>query len=384
MFNFKYRLSMKNKELKILKDFFKDSNEINNCLKKVEDEYRPYSAANYLYNLILKEHIDNKYVNIKNRCYEEYFIDLIWATLDAWNMNSRSAKLADINVFKTNLIDNTEAIESLKKYSIEDLSEKNDKAEKIFNQLKNLFENLKLTKTKTKLVTFSKTMHFLLPNLIVPIDRKYTEKFFKLHFNNPKYEEFDYFTNIESAFGLFSREVNLDDFVNNKSQWCKYKTKIIDNIIIGYVKIEQNNIFEFWSKFKTVLEEKNFPFKMRKAKNYQWYQVELGTTQYAINIELVNSDHRIRVNVNIQKNNDLYDFFFEHKSEIESKLGYELTWDRKDDKSSSICTYIDGLDYDNKSNYQNLMEQIITKTCKIRDVFSDLIQSYKNNEVEPK
>lgn len=375
---------MKNKELKILKDFFKDSNEINNCLKKVEDEYRPYSAANYLYNLILKEHIDNKYVNIKNRCYEEYFIDLIWATLDAWNMNSRSAKLADINVFKTNLIDNTEAIESLKKYSIEDLSEKNDKAEKIFNQLKNLFENLKLTKTKTKLVTFSKTMHFLLPNLIVPIDRKYTEKFFKLHFNNPKYEEFDYFTNIESAFGLFSREVNLDDFVNNKSQWCKYKTKIIDNIIIGYVKIEQNNIFEFWSKFKTVLEEKNFPFKMRKAKNYQWYQVELGTTQYAINIELVNSDHRIRVNVNIQKNNDLYDFFFEHKSEIESKLGYELTWDRKDDKSSSICTYIDGLDYDNKSNYQNLMEQIITKTCKIRDVFSDLIQSYKNNEVEPK
>lgn len=129
---------------------------------------------------------------------------------------------------------------------------------------------------------------------------------------------------------------------------------------------------------------------MRKAKNYQRYQVELGTTQYAINIELVNSDHRIRsdhkirVNVNIQKNNDLYDFFFEHKSEIESKLGYELTWDRKDDKSSSICTYIDGLDYDNKSNYQNLMEQIITKTCKIRDVFSDLIQSYKNNEVEPK
>lgn len=80
---------MMKKELINLKEFFKDSNEINNCLKKVEDEYRPNSAANYLYNLILKEHIDNKYINIKNRCYEEYFIDLIWATLDAWNMNSR-------------------------------------------------------------------------------------------------------------------------------------------------------------------------------------------------------------------------------------------------------------------------------------------------------
>lgn len=380
---------MMKKELINLKEFFKDSNEINNCLKKVEDEYRPNSAANYLYNLILKEHIDNKCINIKNRC----FIDLIWATLDAWNMNSRSAKLADIEDFKKNLIDNTEAteaIESLKKYSIEDLSEKNDKSKGIFEQLKTLFNMLKLTDTDTKLVTFSKTMHFLLPNLIVPIDRKYTLKFFELNINNAKDEEFDHFTNIESTFGLFASEVNLDDFVSKNSKWCKYKTKIIDNIIIGYVKKEQNNIIEFWTKFNTVLEVKNFPFKMRKAKNYQRYQVELGTTQYAINIELVNSDHRIRsdhkirVNVNIQKNNDLYDFFFEHKSEIESKLGYELTWDRKDDKSSSICTYIDGLDYDNKSNYQNLMEQIITKTCKIRDVFSDLIQSYKNNEVEPK
>lgn len=389
---------MMKKELINLKEFFKDSNEINNCLKKVEDEYRPNSAANYLYNLILKEYIDNKYIdnkyiNKENGCYEEYFIDLIWATLDAWNMNSRSAKLAGIEVFRDNLKDNTEAIERLKKYSIEDLSEKNDKSKGIFEQLKTLFNKLKLTDTDTKLVTFSKTMHFLLPNLIVPIDRTYTEKFFKLNFNNHKYEEFDHFTNIESAFGLFASEVNLDDFVRKNSKWCKYKTKIIDNIIIGYVKIvkiEQNNIFEFWSKFDTVLEEKNFPFKMGKAKNYQRYQVELGTTQYAINIELVNSDHRIRsdhkirVNVNIQKNNDLYDFFFEHKSEIESKLGYELTWDRKDDKSSSICTYIDGLDYDNKSNYQNLMEQIITKTREIIAVFSDLIQSYKNNEVEPK
>ena len=380
---------MMKKELINLKEFFKDSNEINNCLKKVEDEYRPNSAANYLYNLILKEHIDNKCINIKNRC----FIDLIWATLDAWNMNSRSAKLADIEDFKKKLIDNTEvteAIESLKKYSIEDLSEKNDKSKGIFEQLKTLFNMLKLTDTDTKLVTFSKTMHFLLPNLIVPIDRKYTLKFFELNINNAKDEEFDHFTNIESTFGLFASEVNLDDFVSKNSKWCKYKTKIIDNIIIGYVKKEQNNIIEFWTKFNTVLEVKNFPFKMRKAKNYQRYQVELGTTQYAINIELVNSDHRIRsdhkirVNVNIQKNNDLYDFFFEHKSEIESKLGYELTWDRKDDKSSSICTYIDGLDYDNKSNYQNLMEQIITKTREIRAVFSDLIQSYKNNEVESK
>lgn len=60
------------------------------------------------------KYIDNKYINKENGCYEEYFIDLIWATLDAWNMNSRSAKLAGIEVFRDNLKDNTEAIERLK------------------------------------------------------------------------------------------------------------------------------------------------------------------------------------------------------------------------------------------------------------------------------
>lgn len=183
----------------------------------------------------MKEYEDNKVINIKKNSYEDNFIELLWATLDAWNMNSRGAQLVDIDDFKTNLNNCANDIESLKKYSIEDLSEKNDKAENIFNQLKNLFENLKLTGTKTKLVTFSKTMHFLLPNLIVPIDRKYTLKFFELNINNAKYE-FSLFKKIESAFGLFASEVNLDDFVNNKSQWCKYKTKIIDNIIISYEK----------------------------------------------------------------------------------------------------------------------------------------------------
>ncbi len=214
-----------------LKNF--NSNEIiNKRLQKVEEQYRPYSAANYLYNLILKEHIDNKY--IKNDCYEEYFIELIWATLDAWNMNSRRARLACINDFKKSLSEHTQDIESLKEYSIEDLSEKNYKSKKIFEKLEELFNKLHLTESKSKIVTFSKVMHFLLPNLIVPIDNRYTANFFQCKICSNSH--FSLFKSIESAFGLFASEVNLDDFVRNNSRWCKYKTKIIDNIIIGYEK----------------------------------------------------------------------------------------------------------------------------------------------------
>ena len=159
-----------------------------------------------------------------------------------------------------------------------------------------------------------------------------------------------------------------NDFVKTVKELSS-KTELTDT---------QTNIFEFWSEFNSVLEKLNYPFSKRKATTYPWYKVALGKTQCNINIKLVNSDHRIEIEVCIQKDKKLYDFFLEKKTEIESKLGYELTWDRKDDKSSSsICAYIDGLDYDNKSNYQSLMEQIITKTCGIKNVFSELVDVYK-------
>ena len=166
-----------------------------------------------------------------------------------------------------------------------------------------------------------------------------------------------------------------NDFVKTVKELSS-KTELTDT---------KKNIFEFWSEFNTVLEKHNFPFNKRKATTDHWYQVALGNSQCWINIELVNSDHKIRINVNIPKDKKMYDFFLEKKAEIESKLGYELNWDRKKDKSSSsICTYIDGLDYDNKSNYHSLMEQIITKTCEIKDEFSDLVKTYKNKESEQK
>lgn len=163
-----------------------------------------------------------------------------------------------------------------------------------------------------------------------------------------------------------------NDFVKTVKELSS-KTELTDT---------KKNIFEFWSEFNSVLKKHNSPFNKRKATTDHWYQVALGISQCCINIELVNSEHRIRINVNIQKDKGMYDFFLEHKSEIESALGYKLNWDKKNEKSSSsICTYIDGLDYDNKSNYQSLMDQIIAKTCKLKEVFSDLVNIYKKNKV---
>ena len=59
----------------------------------------------------------------------------------------------------------------------------------ILHELKTLFENMKVTNSNSKLVSFSKTLHFLLPNLVMPMDRANTLPFFKcedLSFNGFK------------------------------------------------------------------------------------------------------------------------------------------------------------------------------------------------------
>ena len=52
----------------------------------------------------------------------------------------------------------------------------------------------------------------------------------------------------------------------------------------------------------------------------------------------------------------LYDSLFENKEEIESKLGLQLDWQRLDDKKASRILYrIPGLNFDDHSNYDALM-----------------------------
>jgi len=217
--------------------FLENENLIDMALKEVKINYRPYDPGNYLYREICKE-------KDINRKFEDKFIELIYVTLSAWNMNSRGAKLSDFEDFKDSLKINKNQVLNLSKYRMEKIQE--IEFEMLTKILEHLFNNLKLVgknknnNEKPRLVTFSKTMHFLLPDLIMPIDRKYTLKFFYNNVSiNPKLNlQFQKFLHIFkecSNFALKSKlNLKLDD------NWNQNVPKIIDNIIIGYSKINNN------------------------------------------------------------------------------------------------------------------------------------------------
>lgn len=126
----------------------------------------------------------------------------------------------------------------------------------------------------------------------------------------------------------------------------------------------------FWEQFNQILVERGKPFNVRKATTDHWYDVALGTSEAHIAIDLVNKDGNVVVEVYINDNKELFDNLSEHKEEIELALGFKMTWDRLDGKKASrIKYYISGLNFDDHSNYDELMNQIIDTAVKMRDVF---------------
>lgn len=136
----------------------------------------------------------------------------------------------------------------------------------------------------------------------------------------------------------------------------------------------QSNRLEFWNRFNDMLDKMGRPFNKRKATADHWYSVAVGSSQCHISIDLVNREHKIRISMWIPNNKELYDTFYLNKDTIEKSLGYLISWDKLEGKKAACAyTFIEGLDFNNKDNYDSLMITIIKKVEQFRDSFKPYI-----------
>ncbi len=126
----------------------------------------------------------------------------------------------------------------------------------------------------------------------------------------------------------------------------------------------------FWEQFNQVLVSKGKPFNVRKATTDHWYDIALGSSDVHISITLVNKSNEVFVEYYIPNNKELFDKLYENKAEIEESLGSELKWERLDNKKASRIKYsIPGLNFDDHSNYPELMDKIIEVALNMKEIF---------------
>jgi len=228
--------------------------DIKKLLDYTNEEYRPYDPGLYLYNLMSNYSFEKK--------FSDEFIELVYTTLTAWNMNQRGAKLAKFDLFKQSILDNKDTIQSLEKYRIEELDSITDAIEK---PIRALFKKLDLVETQSKLVTFSKTLHFFLPNLLMPIDRAYTLRFFYKNYSEANADEqIQIYLDILDQFRQFAKKHRDNKaFKERNKRWDKNLPKMIDNIIIAFIsKDKQMKTYAIYAEME---QEPRFYVKAKNS-----------------------------------------------------------------------------------------------------------------------
>jgi len=189
-------------------------------IKKINELYRKGPSLYFYRKLIAKR---KQFKSIESFVKCNYHIELLYAALASWDMNSRRAKMKYFDEFRNNIescLDLFKEIEKFERNNTFNITE----LEPI---LEESYEKLSLMETEAKLVSNSKLLHFLFPNLLMPMDRKNTLFYF---YGNPSESPKKYFEITEFSLEIIKMHRNLEQYLDDG--WNTTVPKLIDNAII--------------------------------------------------------------------------------------------------------------------------------------------------------
>jgi hypothetical protein len=103
-----------------------------------------------------------------------------------------------------------------------------------------VISSLAIVSNDTPLVSGTKALHHILPELVVPIDRGYTQVFFGWHNPQFQYSQERCFLTAHRFFVEVARMAQPEQYVGE--HWFTSGTKTIDNAIVGAVRETQEGL----------------------------------------------------------------------------------------------------------------------------------------------
>lgn len=162
------------------------------------------------------------------------FLELIYATLTAWGMHRMgrgNTKLRSFDEFTQTIRRQDAAIRQLQHLSLSQIAESAFKG--VAAEVWRLLASLSVSVAEAKIVANSKTLHHILPDLIPPIDRNYTFKFFYNRKELSISEEHAFYE-IFSRFHSVAVERTASLVALSGDGWNSSPMKVLDNAIVGY------------------------------------------------------------------------------------------------------------------------------------------------------
>lgn len=183
-------------------------------------------------------------------------LEMIYATLTAWGMHrmgETKTKMVDYTEFKKAILNQQKTLSELKELRIEEI--KKEDLSNIIGAINTICFNLKSSASNSFIVGNSKTIAHILPNLVPPIDRQYTIRFFATEpttflDTKGKFKQVPNFKNNEESEYLIHIMNKTYDFINHIKSNPEIKIeqpfntslpKIFDNLIVTYIRTVGQN-----------------------------------------------------------------------------------------------------------------------------------------------
>ena len=169
---------------------------------------------------------------------DERFLEYVYAVLPSWGMHrmgNQAAKVPDFDEFARSLQACQPDIEKL--WTLDITAVEDAAVRQVGRQLWSIIGRLRASTSASRLVSGSKTLHHVLPDLMPPIDREYTFKFFtgRAMLSQGEQQAFaDWWPYLCEIGRSCSSEIRAA--VGRRERMATSVSKVIDNAIIGFMR----------------------------------------------------------------------------------------------------------------------------------------------------
>lgn len=168
---------------------------------------------------------------------DDRFLEYVYAVLPAWGMHrmgGQAAKVCDFEPFTAAMRDCSSALEELWDLRITSLA--SEQAAELAPKLWDIVAHLKVSTSETQIVAGSKALHHVLPDLVPPIDRQYTFRFFtgQKQVMGDKRAFLEWYPHL-MEIGRRARE-SITATLERGGFMATGEAKVIDNAIIAFMR----------------------------------------------------------------------------------------------------------------------------------------------------
>ncbi len=172
--------------------------------------------------------------SVTNALADDAFLHALYRTLQAWGIGARASNLVTEADFLTALRSRASELAAFDGMQIDD---RQLHVNAVTQQLWRTISTLGIVSNNSSVVAGTKALHHILPELVVPVDRAYTQKFFRWHNPEFQYGQAAAFEHCFLSFVQIARAVNPQQYVGKG--WNSSRTKVIDNAIVGMLLDEK-------------------------------------------------------------------------------------------------------------------------------------------------